>query len=77
MMSSLVIDLVLCGLAYVIMIFVMASMTKKSIKRRGNSGEDDDGGIEIYTPPKIDLPPGVIWPSDSPKSPRIPEPVDY
>lgn len=76
-MSSLVIDLILCGLAYVILIFVMASMTRKSIRRDEDSGQDGDGGVEAHIPPKIDLPPGVIWPADSPKSPKIPEPADY
>jgi hypothetical protein len=75
-MSSLVIDLILCGLAYVILIYVMATMTNNSLKKRGGSQDDGDGGIEDLTPPKIDLPPGVQWPSDSPKS-RMPEPVDF
>ncbi|WP_339875760.1 hypothetical protein [uncultured Algoriphagus sp.] len=75
-MSSLVVDLILCGLAYVILIYVMATITKKSL-RKGDSSEDDgDGGVEDLTPPKIDLPPGVLWPSDSPKS-RVPEPVEF
>jgi len=74
-MSSLVIDLILCGLAYVILIYVMATMTKKSLKRKDNSGDEGDGGIEDYTPPKIDLPPGVQWPDDGPKS-RLPEPME-
>lgn len=75
-MSSLVIDLILCGLAYVILIYVMATMTKNSLRKGGRSEDDGDGGVEDYTPPKIDLPPGVQWPSDSPKS-RIPEPVEF
>ncbi|SFU10656.1 hypothetical protein SAMN04489724_4029 [Algoriphagus locisalis] len=75
-MSSLVIDLVLFGLAYVILIYLMATMTKNSIKKKGSGEDDGDGGIEDFTPPKIDLPPGVQWPSDSPKS-RRPEPVEY
>ena len=75
-MSSLVIDLMLCGLAYVILIYVMATMTNNSLKKGRRRDDDGDGGIEDFTPPKIDLPPGVQWPSDSPKS-RIPEPVDF
>ncbi|GAA0877733.1 hypothetical protein GCM10009119_07010 [Algoriphagus jejuensis] len=75
-MNSLVIDLFMCGVAYVILIYFVATMTKNAI-RRGNSNNDDgDGGIENMTPPKIDLPPGVIWPSDVPKKSRPLEPVD-
>tara|TARA_R110002020_G_scaffold234_1_gene1242 strand:+ start:625 stop:852 length:228 start_codon:yes stop_codon:yes gene_type:complete len=75
-MSSLVVDLILCGLAYVILIYVMATITKKSLIKGDSSEDDGDGGVEDLTPPKIDLPPGVLWPSDSPKS-RVPEPVEF
>jgi hypothetical protein len=75
-MNSLIIDLFMCGVAYVILIYFVATMTKNSL-RRVNSNDDGDGGIENLTPPKIDLPPGVIWPSDSPKKSKTPEPVDY
>lgn len=74
-MSSLVIDLVLCGLAYVILIYFVATLTRNSLKKRDSNGDDGDGGVENLTPPKIDLPPGVIWPSDAPRSTR-PEPVE-
>ncbi len=76
-MNSLVIDLFMCGVAYVILIYFVATMTRNAI-RKGNSNNDDgDGGIENLTPPKIDLPPGVIWPSDSPKKSKSPDLVDY
>lgn len=75
-MNSLVIDLLLCGVAYVILIYFIATMTKNSIRRSSNNDEGD-GGIEKITPPKIDLPPGVIWPSDSPKKSKQPEPVEF
>ncbi|HSJ68614.1 MAG TPA: hypothetical protein VK921_13100 [Anditalea sp.] len=66
-MSSLFIDLVLCGLAYVVLIYFVATMTKARINKRDNDTDDGDGGVEDMTPPKIDLPPGVIWPKDAPK----------
>lgn len=76
-MNSLVIDLFMCGVAYVILIYFVATMTRNAI-RKGNSNNDDgDGGIENLTPPKIDLPPGVIWPSDSPKKSKSPDLVEY
>lgn len=75
-MNSLVIDLFLCGVAYVILIYFVATMTKNSLRRRNSSNDDGDGGIENLTPPKIDLPPGVIWPSDAPKKTKAPEPME-
>lgn len=74
-MSSLVIDLVLCGLAYVILIYFVATLTRNSLKKRDSNGDDGDGGVENLTPPKIDLPPGVIWPSEVPRGSR-PEPIE-
>ena len=65
MMNSLVIDLILCGVAYVVLIYFVATLTKSKIKRnRKNNDEDGDGGVEDNTPPVIDLPPGIVWPSD-------------
>jgi len=64
-MSSLVIDLVLCGVAYVVLIYFVATLTKAKInKNRKNNDDDGDGGVEDFTPPKIDLPPGIVWPSE-------------
>ncbi|EOZ92050.1 hypothetical protein A33Q_4143 [Indibacter alkaliphilus LW1] len=75
-MSSLVVDLVLCGFAYVVLIYFVATMTKSKISRRGNNNDDGDGGIEDFTPPKIDLPPGVIWPADGPKAKTPSDPLE-
>ena len=73
-MSSLIVDLVLCGVAYVVLIYFVGTMTKSNLGRNSDSSDDGDGGVEDFTPPKIDLPPGVIWPTDSPtkKVPREP-----
>lgn len=49
---------------------------KKFFEKRRKQEDDGDGGVEDFTPPKIDLPPGVQWPTDSPKT-RLPEPVEY
>ncbi|WP_268033567.1 hypothetical protein [Algoriphagus sp. PAP.12] len=75
-MSSLMINLFLAGFAYIILIYFVAAMTKNSLKKGRGSNDDGDGGVENLSPPKIDLPPGVIWPSDSPRK-RKPEPVDF
>jgi len=76
-MSSLVIDLFLLGIAYIILIYFVATMTKNSFRRKNDGGDDGDGGLEINSPPKIDLPPGVIWPSDGPIRKHKHEPVEY
>jgi hypothetical protein len=76
-MSSLVIDLILCGIAYVVLIYFVATLTKVRMdKGKKNEDDDGDGGVEDLTPPKIDLPPGVIWPKDGFPSKRRTEPID-
>lgn len=74
-MSSLMINLFLAGFAYVIIIYFVAMMTKNSLRNGRNGSDDGDGGVENFKPPKIDLPPGVIWPKDSPKKTK-PDPVE-
>jgi hypothetical protein len=74
-MNSMVIDLIVCGLAYVISVYFIAILTKNSLKNR-KGGNDEDGGIKLASPPKIDLPPGVVWPTDSPKKSLRHEPVE-
>ena len=74
-MNSLVIDLVVCGLAYVISVYFVTVLTKNLINK-GRSGNNGDGGVQNTTPPQIDLPPGVIWPTDAPKKSIKPEPVE-
>lgn len=76
-MSSLFINLFLAGFAYVIIIYFVAALTKNTMKKGKSNGDDRDGGVENINPPKIDLPPGVIWPTDSPRRKKSPESVDY
>jgi hypothetical protein len=77
-MSSLVVDLILLSLTYVVLIYFVATLTKARHFKRRNGGDDEgDGGIENYTEPKIDLPPGVVWPSGSPIQKREKTPVNY
>ncbi|AFL83856.1 hypothetical protein Belba_1221 [Belliella baltica DSM 15883] len=75
-MSSLVVDLILLGFTYVVLIYFVATLTKARQIRKRNDGEDD-GGIENITEPKIDLPPGVVWPTSSPTKRREKNPVNY
>jgi hypothetical protein len=74
-MDSLMIDLILCGLVYVILIYFIVTISKNL--RVGDKNQDE-GGLEIQTPPKIDLPPGVIWPAgELPKVKPSPEKIEF
>jgi hypothetical protein len=64
-MHSYMIDLILVGIAYIIMVYFMVVMLKKRRNDFGKGNDDDDGGITASRPPKIDLPPGVTWPDGS------------
>ena len=76
-MSSLVIDLSMCGIAYVVLSYFVATMTKVGLgQSKKNEDDEGDGGVEDLTPPKIDLPPGVIWPVDGPKKKETSEPFE-
>lgn len=62
-MSSFYYDLVLSGLTYVLLTYLTFTLMKRR-KRQGNS-DDNDGGVFLENGPKIDLPPGVVWPDGS------------
>ena len=65
-MSGYVFDMILCGIAYLFLVYFMFTLIKK--RRKGYDGEDDDdGGLPVTGPPEIDLPPGVCLPDGSPK----------
>lgn len=59
-MKSLYYDIFLSGLTYVLLTY----LTFRLMKKRKSKGSDDDGGDLISNTPKIDLPPGVVWPND-------------
>ncbi|CAN5455622.1 hypothetical protein BH23BAC1_BH23BAC1_02210 [soil metagenome] len=59
------IDMILCGIAYVIMVYFMVILMKK--KGRSQTDDDDkDGGIGVSDVPEIDLPPGITLPDGGP-----------
>ncbi|MFT7380324.1 MAG: hypothetical protein ACI9Z3_000199 [Roseivirga sp.] len=62
-MNSLYLDLILSGLTYVILTYLSFMLMKK--RKSTIDNDDDDGNGLISDQPKIDLPPGVVWP-DSP-----------
>ncbi len=57
------IDLLLMGAAYVIMVyFMVVLMKKRNFRFRDDEDDDDDGGISLTPTPDLDLPPGVTLP---------------
>jgi hypothetical protein len=62
-MSSTLIDLFLCGLAYVLLSYFLGAWTK--VRSNQSSGSDEGmGGKSETEPPVIDLPPGITWPQE-------------
>lgn len=61
------IDMLLMGAAYLIMVyFMVVLMKKKNFRFRDDEDDDDDGGVSIDSTPDLDLPPGVTLPDDRP-----------
>lgn len=60
------IDIILCGVAYVVMVYFMVLLMKR--KNEPIKGDDDDdGGINISALPDLDdLPPGITLPGGGP-----------
>lgn len=61
------IDVILVGLAYIVMVYFMVLLMKrKSYRFRDNNDDDDDGGIAVSPSPDLDLPPGITLPDNGP-----------
>ncbi|OEK06980.1 hypothetical protein [Roseivirga misakiensis] len=60
-MDTFFYDILWSGITYVILTYLAFRLMKSKGTKRGN---DEGGDQEMYTPPKIDLPPGVVWPKD-------------
>lgn len=65
-MSPSLLQLLLCGLAYVLLSYLIGRWCKP-VSSGPQGGKD--GGKEEDTPPLLDLPPGVSWPTES--NPRL------
>lgn len=59
-MNSMVLNLLLFGLIYTIILCVI--FIHRSRKNRRNNDSDDEGGLPIINPPTLDLPPGICLP---------------
>ena len=61
--KRVMLDMILMGMAYVIMVyFMVVLMKKRNFRFRDDEDDDDDGGISISPTPDLDLPPGVSLP---------------
>ncbi len=71
-MDTSVVNLIIFGVFYIIFVYIVFTVIRR---KRYNSGNDsnDDGGIEIYTPPTLDLPPGITLPTGGPRGKIIRE----
>lgn len=67
MIGGYTLDLILCGVAYIILVYLMVVLMKSRKRNLGGHDDDDDGGIAVKGPPEIDLPPGVVLPDGSPR----------
>jgi hypothetical protein len=63
-MNSLFVDLILCAITYVILIYFIATMARARFQKGSDNNDDGDGGVENLQPPTLDLPPGIVWPKD-------------
>jgi hypothetical protein len=68
-MNSFMIDLLLCGITYVILIYLLFELMLNK-KPDWKDDDDDGGGVSINNTPEIDLPPGVTLPQGGPDRKR-------
>lgn len=58
-------DIVLVGIAYIIMVYFMVILMKrKNFRFRNGNDDDNDGGIAVSPNPDLDLPPGITLPNN-------------
>lgn len=74
-MQNLVLNLIFFGLIYTALIVFFFWKESKRRNRESEDG-DDEGGLPVATPPRIDLPPGVCLPVDGPLRVKQEEPEE-
>jgi hypothetical protein len=62
-MSPSLLQLLLCGFVYVLLSYLIGRWCKP-VSAGLPRTDDGDGGKAEDTPPRLDLPPGVSWPTD-------------
>lgn len=69
-MNSIYLDLILSSIVYVLVTYLSFQFIKRHWLINKTDNDDSDGGFEL-TPPQIDLPPGVSWPSKTEKNKEL------
>lgn len=64
-MSFHLFDMILSGIAYVIMTYFIMKMIRHR-KNKAGGNDQDDGGVPVQLLPDLDLPPGISLPKDGP-----------
>ncbi|MFY0591569.1 hypothetical protein [Roseivirga sp.] len=60
-MDTFYYDILWSGITYVILTYLAFKLMRS---KKSNNGSSDDGDQDLSIPPKIDLPPGIVWPKD-------------
>ena len=74
-MSLHIIDMVLSGLIYVILVYFIMKMLKNGNKKT-DGDDENEGGISVHLLPELDLPPGISLPGNSPSTKDVKEPEE-
>ncbi len=72
-MMNIVVDLLLFGFVYAILLCVL--FIHHNRKKKKDNDSDEDGGLPVFTPPELDLPPGICLPGDPVGSKREQEEI--
>lgn len=74
-MSGYLIEMLIFSVVYLLSVYLIVRLVRKLNMNGRKKNDDDDGGIEFYEEPDLDLPPGVTLPDNGPAL-RIEEPEE-
>jgi len=65
-MSGYLIEMLIFSVVYLLCVYLIVRLVRKLNLKGRKKNDDDDGGIELYEEPTLDLPPGVTHPDGGP-----------
>lgn len=65
-MSGYLIEMFIFSVVYLMCVYLIVRLVRKLNIKGRKKNDDDDGGIELYEEPTLDLPPGVTRPDGGP-----------
>ncbi len=65
-MSGYFLEMLIFSSLYVASVYLIVRMVKKLNLNKNKRNDDDDGGVEFYEEPDLDLPPGITLPDGGP-----------